>query len=70
MKRRIVNSKMENSLRSRTFLTTTPTEMPLGSLGVFVAGPDLSGRSNLREAGRSRAIDLTIPLSSPLAGED
>jgi len=64
------SKKMQNSLCPRTFLTTTPTEMPLGSLGIIIAGPDLSGRSNLGEAGRSRVIDLPIPLSSPLAGED
>lgn len=70
MKRRIVNSKMKNSLRSGTFLTTNPTEMPLGSLGIVIAGPDLSGRSNLREAGRSWVIDLPISTLPPLTGED
>jgi hypothetical protein len=61
---------MQNSLCARTFLKTNPTEMPSGSLGIVIAGPDLSGRSNLREAGRSWVIDLPSPLSSPLPGED
>jgi len=37
-----------------------------GSLGIVVGGPDLSGRSNLGEAGRSWASCLPSPLSSPL----
>jgi len=48
---------MENSLRPRTFLTTTLIEKPLGSLGIEIAGLDLSGRSNLREAGQSWAMN-------------
>jgi hypothetical protein len=50
---------MENSLRPRTFLTIAPTEMHLGSLGIVIAGPDLSGRSNVREAGQSWAMNDT-----------
>ena len=61
---------MENSTRPRTFLTTTLTDMPLGSLGIVITGPDLSGHSNLGEAGRSWAIDLPIPLSSPLTEKE
>jgi len=60
---------MQNSLCPRTFLTTNPTEIPLGSPGIVVAGPDLSGRSNLREAGRSWATGLPYQLSSPSTGE-
>ena len=40
----------------KTLLTTTLTEMPLGSPGIVVATPDLSGHSDLGEAGRSWAI--------------
>jgi hypothetical protein len=48
---------MENRLHPRNFLTTTLSEMPLGSLGIVIDGPDLSGRSNLGEAGQSWAMN-------------
>jgi len=60
---------MQNSLCIRTFLTTTTAEMPSGSLGIVIASSDLSGRGNLREAGRSWAIGLPYRYSSPLLGE-
>jgi len=47
---------MPNSLCLRNFLITTYAEMPLGSTGIVVATPDLSGHSDLGEAGRSWAI--------------
>jgi len=61
---------MQNRMCPRTFLTTTTAEMPSGSLGIVIAGPDLSGRSNLREDGRSWAIELPYQLSSPSARGD
>ncbi|MCD6391566.1 MAG: hypothetical protein J7L92_06225 [Dehalococcoidia bacterium] len=59
---------MQNSLCIRTFLTTTIAEMPSGSLGIVVASPDLSGRGNLREAGRSWATGL--PYQGSLRGRE
>jgi hypothetical protein len=60
MKKRIVNLKMQKSLCPGNLLTTTPTEMPLGSLEIVIEDPDLSGHRNLGEAGRSWVIDLPI----------
>ena len=61
---------MPNRLCLRTFLKTNPTEMLLGSPWIIVGCPYLSERGNLRETGRSRAIDFPSSLSSPLTGED
>ena len=47
---------MKNSLCLKTFLTTTYAEMPLGPTGIVSDGPDKTGLSYLREAGRSWAI--------------
>jgi len=47
---------MLNRLCLRNFLITTYAEMPLGSTGIVVGGPDKTGLSYLREAGRSWAI--------------
>jgi len=64
---------MQNRLSSKgkarnIRMTITTAEMPSGSLGIVIAGPDLSGRSNLREAGWSRAIGFPYQVSSSSAG--
>ena len=59
---------MQNSPCPRTFLTTDPSEVPLGPLGIIIAGPDLSEPSNPGGAGRSWAIDLPISALLSLDG--